>query len=251
MKGGISVEKKNTEINVQTVKRLGSAAAAVGIAGGIVRGVQLCRFDEKGLPVESLFHSLIWVVLALEVLLGLGAWLWVRKKTASGIGGRPNTPEAVLPLVSAVLFAGCAAVRLAMSYKPFSFWGMVLALVSFAVAAAMPVVGRALGNSGETSEGERILSLVPVGANVLIIIEIYRSVSKNPTAGWYAFDVFAAAAVILMFFAAAGDVNRRSGIQKLIASALGAIMLAWTAALGRIIALVSGVAGGEPWGSLI
>ncbi|MBR6772064.1 MAG: hypothetical protein IKM29_01595 [Clostridia bacterium] len=231
-------ENKKT-LKEKNVKRLLGAALAVGAAGGLVRGIQLLSFDENGLPASAGgIHVAVWAILALEIAAAVAVWFVFGKRQICGRSGRSGLAEYLLPPAAAAVFALCAAVRLALSYKPFSAWGIILGIICFAVAASVPVVVKSLGKPS-VSEGEKLISLLPVGAMIAIIIELYRSVAKTPSASLYAADVFATAVLILLFFSAAGDVNGKTGPQKVVAMGFAFVEIGTTAFLGRLIAVGS------------
>ncbi|MBQ1222683.1 MAG: hypothetical protein IIX84_00190 [Oscillospiraceae bacterium] len=219
-------------------------ALLIGAAGGVIRGIQLLDFNERNFPSASGgIHVVLWCVLSFELIAAAVAWFCLRKKELCGRKGRESVREYLLPKVSMIVFALCAAVRLAMSYKPFSAWGIILGLLCFAIAASVPVAVSSLGKPS-VSDSERLISLLPVGAMVAVIIELYRSVAKTPAASFYATDVFAVVVLVLLFFAAAGDVNGKTGPKKIIITAFAFVEIGTTAFLGRVISVVSALVGG-------
>lgn len=243
-------ENKKT-LKEKGINKLLVLALVLGAAGGLVRGIQLLDFDEKGFPASSGgIHVALWAVLVFELLAAVAVWFAVKKKTVCGRTGRPGMSEHLLPAVAMVIFALCAAVRLAMSYKPFSAWGIILSIICFALAASVPVAVRSLGNSA-VSDGEKLISLLPVGSMVAIIIELYRSVARTPSASLYATDVFAIVVLILLFFSVAGDVNGRTGPGKVVAMSFGFISVGTTAFLGRLIAVGRELIGGAGFSCIL
>ncbi len=239
-----SPEKKTKKLGAKAANAILLAFGAVGIVGGALRGTQLLSFDSAGFPTFSGgIHSIVWGLAVAELVLVLVLWLCLGQFELSGKRDR-GICQRLFPLGSAVLFAAGAAVSLALSYRPFSIWKIFLGLVCFAIAAAVSIIAKALGSKAETSQGERLISLLPIGANVILIIELYRSVSKNPTPSWYAFDVFAAAAAILLFFAVAGEINRRTSGKKVLVMSALALCFCLTAAVGRVVDLVSNLGEG-------
>lgn len=236
------------ELTSKKLDRILIAAAVLGLVCGGVRGLQLNTFDEKNLPTgNGTLDIVLWAALALCVAAAFGVWFAVKKAAIAPGESSPGMGERLFSLGGAVFFGLGAALRLAMSYRPFSVWGVLLALICIAVAAAIPVAAKTLGNGASPSRGEKLISLVPVMASVVLMIELYRGVSRNPTVSWYAADVFAMAAVILVFFAVAGDAVGRTGPAKVVATAFAAVSLGLCAAVGRAVRLASDlISGGSP-----
>lgn len=224
------------ELTLKTVNRILAAGAAVGAAGGLLRGAFLFTFDKEGLPTAGgqVLEVAHWALLALEVIAAVALWFAVRKSSLPGKPGGELASERIFLLGGAVMFGLGAAFRLSMSYRPFSVWGIALALICICVAAAVPVTAKSLGSEKSCSGGERMISLLPVVASAILMIELYRGVSRDPSVSWYGAEVFAMAAVMLVFFAAAGDVNGRTGPAKVAVTAFAAVELGLTAALGRL-----------------
>ena len=241
----LNTSNKKDGLTPRLINRILLFGSAFGAAGGIVRGLQLLDFDEKNLPkTAGGLHTVLWCVLAAELLFSVAAGLLVRKKSVPGRSGRGGLAETLFPSVAMVIFALCAAVRLCMSYKPFSVWGIILSLVCFALAAAVPVAVRTLGKK-KPSESEKLISLLPVGAMVVMIIELYRSVAKTPTAAFYAADVFAVIMLILLFFAVAGDINGRTGPKRTFIFGFASVQIGMTAFVGRVIRVGGSLLAGE------
>lgn len=239
-----SETKGKNKLRDKKIIKLLLAAGVVGAAGGVVRGVQLLCFDEHGFPTASGgIYNILWAVMAFELVLGICLWFLLKKKDMCGRKGQSSLAEYLLPKVAMIVFALAAAIRLAISYKPFSVWGIILSFVCFAIAASTPILIKSL-SSAEVSESEKLIALLPVGAMVITLIELYRSVAKTPSASLYATDVFAISVLILLFFAVAGDINRKTGSLKIVAMAFVFVEIGTTAFLGRLIFVASRIIGG-------
>jgi len=144
------------ELTSKKLDRILIAAAVLGLVCGGVRGLQLNTFDEKNLPTgNGTLDIILWAALALCVAAAFGVWFAVKKAAIAPGESSPGMGERLFSLGGAVFFGLGAALRLAMSYRPFSLWGVLLALICIAVAAAIPVAGNTLGNGASLSRGEK------------------------------------------------------------------------------------------------
>lgn len=239
-------------VGANTARKLMLAAGAVGAAGGAVRGVQLIRcFDSEALPVGGNGLNIsVWAIAAVQIAAAAAVWFWLGKRGgAVSQKGRKFSEKG--GIVCAVLLGLASAVCFAMSYSPFSLWGIVLGAVCFAAAAAMPSVLRGVNLGGGGAERAKLASLLPVAAMALQLVEFYRRVSKNPTASWYASDAFACAVLVLLLFSFAGVVNGRTGVKKVLTMSFAFVSMGLTALIGRAAYLVSEIAGGAGAGVLV
>lgn len=249
-KSGASAPKR--PVGAHTARKLMITAAAVGAAGGAVRGTQLIRsFDSEALPVGGNGLNIsVWAISAVQIAAAAAVWFWLDKRGNAVLQkGREFSEKG--GIVCAVLLGLASAVCFAMSYSPFSLWGIILALVCFAAAAAMPSVLRSVNLGGGSSERAKLASLLPVAAMALQLVEFYRRVSKNPTAAWYAPDAFACAVLVLLMFSFAGVVNGRTGVKKVLTMSFAFVSMGLTALIGRAAYLVSEIAGGAGAGILV
>jgi len=211
---------------------------------------------KPGLLLTGILSIVLGVVLianpgiiqsALRFVLGGGLALFGLLEVVS-VFVRPNGLMSVGRMVPGIL---CLAVGLVFIFRFDTFVALLWILIGIAIlidAVYKLQYAFALKAAKEKNWWINLLiSLATMIFAVVLMIELYRGVSRNPTVSWYAADVFAMAAVILVFFAVAGDAVGRTGPAKVVATAFAAVSLGLCAAVGRAVRLASDlISGGSP-----
>ncbi len=236
--------------NVKRERLAVGLCAAAGAAAGALRALQLFyAFDGERLPVAGRQGLTVAVWVCCGLFLAAAA---VLLRLFSGLA-EPRGKFAALPGGAALAAAAAAlagAVRLAMSYRPVSVWGLILGAVTVLAAAALLRTVRAAARNAAFSERTRLISLVPVVALFLVILEFYRGVSVQPSAAWYAADAFGLLSLLLLFFSFAGRLNGRAGRGRILAFTGVFLLFGLSALIGRAAWLLAEAAG-RGFGALV
>ena len=233
-------------------------AAAAGVVGAVLRGLNLHTGYEEGtcLPIPGNVPQIALVVLSILAVLaflvlsrqfkeqagvpferafGCGSTLYKTIAVCTGLvmcaagvyglyllvtnrGGAPDgTLAGLLPMIPLWLLA-------------------ILTMASFVVLASAQA-------HGSITESRAIFSVIPMFWACFDLIITFKDNGASPFVSLYAFELFAAIALVFAFYAVAGFLYARSNPARFVFTASLGVFFSWTCVGGY---LVCGLLGGTP-----
>jgi hypothetical protein len=224
----------------------------LGIIGGVLRYLHLeTGFNSLGLNIENNRYSVFLAALVVAVLAILaiiavlskkGTALAADKLRLGTIGWQSIVP---ISLASLLIIAG-TAVKVVVSVKPFSVWGLLNGMLMFASGAVSVSTVRKMSakNNGQAVNGTA--ALVPVFMACFALIEYYRDISKNPVPSIYFYNVLSYIALILMVYSCAGYLFSRVSLVRVFISMLAYMFYGAVTLIGQFLYIITN-AGASGW----
>lgn len=210
-----------------------------GLLGGLIRFMHLRDgFDTLGLAVSGNRSGLMLMILCIFMLVALGTVillaasnrLFPQNPVAIGVVGMPTIFFAILSAIAAT----CGTiVSFASAIRSVSVWGMLSSLLYFASAALTVPVIRRLSMPVDCGSPTASASLVPVFWACFRLIEVYRTVSANPSVSAYFYDIAGLITMILMFFACSGYLYGRKNATRVYLSVAANLFFCTVSLVGR------------------
>lgn len=210
-----------------------------GLLGGVIRLMHLRDgFDTLGLAISGNRSGLILLILCVFMLVALGVVillaasdrLFPQNPVSIGIVGIPT----ILFAIFAAIAATCGTiVSFASAIRSVSVWGMLSSLLFFATAALTVPVVRRLSMPVDGVSPTASASLVPVFWACFRLIEVYRTVSANPSVSAYFYDIAALITMILMLFACSGYLYGRKSATRVYLSVAANLFFCTLSLVGR------------------
>lgn len=239
-----------------------AAAAAAGVLGAILRGYNLHTGYEEGtcLPIPGNLPQTL--LIAFSVVVVAGVLLWSRS-FASRRGasfeqafGCQNTGYKMLAVVTALvmgvagalglisLLTGGGATALSTEGNPLMnfiplipLWLLaILTMVSFIITAAAQ-------SRGTISESSAVFTIIPMFWACFDLIITFKDNGASPFVSLYAFELFAAIALVFAFYAIAGFLYSTGNPARFVFAASVGVFFSFTCVGGY---LVCWLLGGSP-----
>jgi hypothetical protein len=239
---------KNKKIHIPLI----ATFMILGLIGGAFRYMHLkTGFDDIGLNVRNNTFSVLLIVLLLAAL-ALLIIVAIRSKKGGALSadklhlGTIGWKSITFAVIASVFIIAGAAIKFAVSVRPFSLWGFINGLLMFGSGFACVSLIRGISSRHSGRDFDGTITLIPVFMACFALIEYYRDISRNPVPSFYLYNVLSYISLILMIFSCTGYVFSRASLPRVFISLLAYMFFGTVSLVGRSAYLLDELNGKSP-----